>query len=288
MTRKRSLISFMLLLTMLAVWGIAEAGAAPLKARNRRLNIASDELAKQQAKLEQANIRYADFCNYCMPTPNRVVTSRYGRRWGRKHEGIDIRVKKGDTIRSAFKGRVALVTYDRKGYGYYVVVRHQHGLETLYAHMSKQLVKVGQHVEVGTPVGLGGSTGRSSGPHLHFEIRLNGEALNPVLMFDFPNQTFCYVNHQEYLDNQPGYYNNHTQFSLAATGILTGNSASNSDEQQSRLSDSKGGSNRKDNPLRNRLKDLTTLTIQRMSNDDARPYWSSSSRQGAPPSYHLG
>ena len=126
--------------------------------------------------------------NFCMPTTSRVLTSNFGSRWGRQHKGLDIKVYIGDTIRAAFSGKVRVVRYEGRGYGKYVVIRHDNGLETYYAHMSKQLVVEDQEVRAGDPIGLGGNTGRSTGSHLHFETRLCGIALNPALMFDFRNQ----------------------------------------------------------------------------------------------------
>ena len=126
--------------------------------------------------------------NFCMPTTSRVLTSNFGARWGRQHKGLDVKVYIGDTIRAAFDGKVRVVRYEGRGYGKYVVIRHDNGLETYYAHMSKQLVSEDQEVRAGDPIGLGGNTGRSTGSHLHFETRLCGVALNPALMFDFRNQ----------------------------------------------------------------------------------------------------
>lgn len=126
--------------------------------------------------------------DFCMPTTSKVVTSNFGRRWGRMHKGIDVKVYIGDTIRAAFSGKVRIVKYEAKGYGNYVVIRHYNGLETIYGHMSKHLVEENQTVKAGDPIGLGGNTGRSTGSHLHFETRLCGVALNPALMFDFRNQ----------------------------------------------------------------------------------------------------
>ena len=126
--------------------------------------------------------------HFCMPTTSKVITSNFGRRWGRMHKGIDVKVYIGDTIRSAFSGKVRIVKYEANGYGNYVVIRHYNGLETIYGHMSKHLVKENQIVKAGEPIGLGGNTGRSTGSHLHFETRLCGVALNPALMFDFRNQ----------------------------------------------------------------------------------------------------
>lgn len=126
--------------------------------------------------------------HFCMPTTSRIVTSNFGSRWGRMHKGLDIKVYIGDTIRAAFDGKVRIVRYESGGYGNYVVIRHHNGLETIYGHMSKQLVEENMTVHAGDPIGLGGNTGRSTGSHLHFETRLCGVALNPALMFDFRNQ----------------------------------------------------------------------------------------------------
>ena len=129
-----------------------------------------------------------DLRDFCMPTDSRVLTSNFGARWGRQHKGLDIKVYIGDTIRAAFSGKVRVVRYEPGGYGNFVVIRHYNGLETIYGHMSKHLVKPDQEVRAGDPIGLGGNTGRSTGSHLHFETRLCGVALNPALMFDFRNQ----------------------------------------------------------------------------------------------------
>lgn len=131
-----------------------------------------------------------DLRHFCMPTPSRVVTSNFGYRatFGRQHKGLDIKVYIGDTIRAAFSGKVRIVRYEGGGYGKYIVVRHYNGLETIYGHLSKQLVEENQEVRAGEVIGLGGNTGRSTGSHLHFETRLCGVALNPALLFDFRNQ----------------------------------------------------------------------------------------------------
>lgn len=129
-----------------------------------------------------------DLRGFCMPTPSRVLTSNFGARWGRQHKGLDIKVYIGDTIRAAFDGKVRIVRYERAGYGKYIVIRHYNGLETIYGHLSKQLVEEDQEVKAGDVIGLGGNTGRSTGSHLHFETRLCGVALNPAILFDFKNQ----------------------------------------------------------------------------------------------------
>lgn len=115
------------------------------------------------------------------------VTSKYGPRRRRMHRGIDLKVQKGDTIRAAFDGKVRIRNYERRGYGYYLVIRHPNGLETIYGHLSKQLVHVNDIVHAGDPIGLGGNTGRSTGSHLHFETRFLGQAINPAEIIDFEN-----------------------------------------------------------------------------------------------------
>lgn len=129
-----------------------------------------------------------DLTGFCMPTTHTKITSKCGPRWRRLHNGLDIKVYIGDTIRAAFDGRVRMVKYERGGYGKYVVIRHDNGLETIYGHLSKQIVAENEYVKAGDPIGLGGNTGRSTGSHLHFETRFLGEVINPEFMFDFPNQ----------------------------------------------------------------------------------------------------
>lgn len=101
------------------------------------------------------------------------------------HRGVDIKLAIGDTVRAAFAGQVRFTNYERRGYGYYVVMRHTNGLETIYGHLSRFLVKEGDIVKVGDPIALGGNTGRSTGAHLHFEVRFLGLDLNPNEIFDF-------------------------------------------------------------------------------------------------------
>jgi len=129
-----------------------------------------------------------DLRGYAMPTTSRKVTSKYGPRWGKQHKGLDIKVYMGDTIYAAFDGKVRISKFNAGGWGYYLVIRHPNGLETLYGHLSRQLVKEDQIVRAGQPIGLGGATGKATGTHLHFETRLLGQAINPALLFDFESQ----------------------------------------------------------------------------------------------------
>ncbi|MBQ3576602.1 MAG: peptidoglycan DD-metalloendopeptidase family protein [Coprobacter sp.] len=128
-----------------------------------------------------------DVKEHCIPVPGHV-TSAYGWRWGRMHKGIDLKLYVGDTVRAAFTGKISTTAYQARGYGYYVKIRHINGLETVYGHLSRILVKPNQVVKAGDPIALGGNTGRSTGPHLHFETKLMGMTINPAEIFDFKNQ----------------------------------------------------------------------------------------------------
>ena len=132
-----------------------------------------------------------DVSDYHMPCTSNLITSNYGyrRRFGRMHKGVDLRAPIGDTVRAAFDGKIRLTKYERRGYGYYVIMRHENGLETIYGHLSRFLVKPNDYVKAGDPIALSGNTGRSTGPHLHFETRFMGYAINPNAIFDFKNGT---------------------------------------------------------------------------------------------------
>ena len=114
-----------------------------------------------------------------------IVTSRYGFRKNRNHNGIDINLNTGDTVRAAFSGKVRYAKYNTGGYGNLVIIRHENGLETLYAHLSKHLVLPNDEIKAGEPIGLGGNTGRSFGSHLHFEVRFYDAPINPEEIIDF-------------------------------------------------------------------------------------------------------
>ena len=117
--------------------------------------------------------------------PNQTkVFSKFGYRHGRQHQGVDLPLKTGTPVFAAFDGRVRVSEYHR-GYGNLVILRHENGLETFYGHLSKREVEVGDWVHAGDQIGLGGSTGRSSGPHLHFETRYKGFAFDPEWIADY-------------------------------------------------------------------------------------------------------
>ncbi|MEI6885832.1 MAG: M23 family metallopeptidase [Bacteroidota bacterium] len=104
------------------------------------------------------------------------------------HKGLDIKLNKGDTVKAAFNGVVRYAKYNRGGFGNLIIVRHYNGLESYYAHNSKILVRVNQVVKAGDPISLGGSSGRSRGPHCHFELRYKDVPLDALRVIDFDNQ----------------------------------------------------------------------------------------------------
>ena len=169
--------------------------------RNEELRFPADELyasswdTRWVNPFRSKNIPFpdsfrVDCSSFVCPVGKRLkINSEYGirRRW--MHRGIDLDLNIGDTVRAAFSGKVRIKNFERGGYGNYLVIRHPNGLETVYGHLSGFLVGENQIVLAGQPIGLGGSTGRSTGPHLHFETRFLGEAFNPHEIIDFNNGT---------------------------------------------------------------------------------------------------
>ena len=122
-------------------------------------------------------------CGYEHPIEG-VVTSRFGWRNDRPHNGIDIDLVRGDTVRSVFRGVVRLAKWTG-GYGRTLIIRHNNGLETIYAHLYKIMVQPGDVVDPGQAVARGGNSGASRGSHLHFETRYKGKPINPETIIDF-------------------------------------------------------------------------------------------------------
>ena len=136
---------------------------------------------------DEVDLLLADENNhYCAPITGKV-RSGYAFRRTREHQGIDVPLSTGDTIKAAFDGvvRYVGVTKQTGGYGNLVIIRHSNGLETYYGHLSKHLCSVNEVVKAGDVIGLGGSTGRSTGPHLHFEARYKGQTFDPSRLIDF-------------------------------------------------------------------------------------------------------
>ncbi|MCX8112024.1 MAG: M23 family metallopeptidase [Bacteroidia bacterium] len=125
--------------------------------------------------------------HFVVPVKGRVASGFGYRRGWQFHFGIDVELRTGDTVVAAMDGEVRLAGYDRGGYGYFCVIAHPNGLETVYGHFSRLLVEKEQLVKAGDPIGLGGSTGYSTGPHLHFEVRFMGEPIDVSSLLDFEN-----------------------------------------------------------------------------------------------------
>jgi murein DD-endopeptidase MepM/ murein hydrolase activator NlpD len=139
-------------------------------------------------------------CEYSHPVEG-YITSPFGPRKGRFHYGIDLKLEVGDSVYNAFDGVVRIARISPT-YGNVVVVRHKNGLETLYAHLEKIAVEVGNEIFAGDLIGLGGNTGRSTGSHLHFEVRYMGEAINPAEIICFEN----YILKKDLLVLQPSLF----------------------------------------------------------------------------------
>lgn len=122
--------------------------------------------------------------DFVMPF-NGIVTSHFGWRRGRNHNGTDIDLETGDTVRAAWSGKIRYAKYNTSGFGNLVVIRHYNGLETFYAHLHKHLVVPNQIVQAGDPIGLGGNTGHSYGAHLHFEVRFYDLPIDSEKIIDF-------------------------------------------------------------------------------------------------------
>ena len=148
------------------------------------------ERAKQQKKEEEAArmVDVFDFSTILPPiTHEALIGSPYGIRSHRLHRGVDVNVIKNEPVVAAYPGEVTMSRYNKGGYGHYVLIKHPNGIETLYAHLSKRLLSVGDKVFPGDIVGLAGNSGRSSAAHLHFEIRFGEVNIDPTTVIDFPH-----------------------------------------------------------------------------------------------------
>ena len=131
---------------------------------------------------------FFDFSTILPPiTHEALIGSPYGIRSHRLHRGVDVNVIKDEPVVAAYPGVVTMSRYNKGGYGNYILIKHPNGLQTLYAHLSKRLLKVGDKVFPGDIVGLAGNSGRSSSAHLHFEIRYGEVNIDPTSVIDFPH-----------------------------------------------------------------------------------------------------
>lgn len=130
---------------------------------------------------------------FCVPVKGKVL-SKFGVRKRRPHHGVDIPLKIGEPILATFDGKIRYAKFNSGGYGYLVIVRHPNGLETWYAHLSRVNVNENDYVKAGQIIGFGGNTGRSRGPHLHYEMRFQDQAFDPEFVIDFETGQARYQN----------------------------------------------------------------------------------------------
>ena len=171
--------------------------------RNRDIDVLDETIYTQNwdtSKIHAYNVELKDLPmsmvidlvdtlkSYHCPIKGRV-TSKYGPRRRGIHQGTDIDLETGDPIYATFDGRVRHTTYVARGYGNLIIIRHDNGLETFYAHLSEVNVKPGDWVTAGQVIGKGGNTGRSTGSHLHYEIRYKGHSFDPERLIDFTTGT---------------------------------------------------------------------------------------------------
>lgn len=151
----------------------------------------SEELdSLENSNLADGTLQFLDFSGAHFPTLHGArINSPYGIRRFRLHRGVDLHISIGDSIVAVYPGKVIVSKYNRRGYGHYVMIEHANGTRTLYGHLKKRLVKVGDMVEGGQLVGWGGNTGRSTGPHLHFEIRYGEINIDPATVFNLEEGT---------------------------------------------------------------------------------------------------
>ena len=170
-----------------AMWYGCSFSTNRVRAKEMPLDSLPDEISLRLVRSDK---------EFCFPVKNHR-TSPYGWRWNRPHRGVDIALRTGDPVHCAFPG-VVRIACPMGGYGNVIVVRHNNGLETVYGHLSKIKVKPRQVVQAGTVIGLGGSTGHSTGPHLHFEVRFLYQAFDPEWIIDF--STYGLRTHWLHLD----------------------------------------------------------------------------------------
>jgi murein DD-endopeptidase MepM/ murein hydrolase activator NlpD len=159
---------------------------------------------------------------YALPLKSLYKTSSFGPRWGRHHKGIDFDVNVGDSVFNMFDGMVRISTYS-KTFGHFVVIRHFNGLETLYAHLSERGVFPGDILKSGECLGLGGNTGRSTGPHLHFEVRYRGIAFDPENLLSITCQDIT----SDELTIDPALFSYLTYYKKSRSGAVGASSGGN-------------------------------------------------------------
>ncbi len=147
--------------------------------KNTNINVALSQ-AKKESQANKEKNGDKKFKDLCWPVEGTTITSRFGERWGKKHSGIDMGSPLGTPIRAAAAGKVILSAFNASGYGNVVLIMHDNGYFTLYAHNQRNLVQEGERVKRCQQIAELGSTGRSTGPHCHFEVREGETPKNPL------------------------------------------------------------------------------------------------------------
>ena len=168
--------------------GIQDADASALAPKAQKAG--TKGFGSSSEPITEAGIQKIRGLSLRWPLDQVEVTSPFGQRRHEFHEGIDLRAKPGTTVYAAHAGQVLYAGDRISGYGRMVVIRHSSGIATVYAHNSKLLVRKGQWVAQGARIAVSGSTGHSTGPHLHFEVRSGVAAINPLEVLPKPNPVF--------------------------------------------------------------------------------------------------
>ena len=189
---------------------------------------------KREIIVQPFNIKFSDSIYTSPIERKKVITSHYGWRYRRAHYGIDIDLVTGDNVMAILDGKVRYVGYNR-GHGKVIVIRHFNGLETVYAHLSKKLVKVNDTVLKGEIIGLGGNTGNSRGSHLHLEVNYKGNHINPEYLFDFSEKNIVRAKNIWVTKNWVTAYNHSTKHQSNIVVCNTYNEAIQSEVKQKQL-----------------------------------------------------
>lgn len=175
---------FVLSLVCLLISSVSCAGLRIVPSRARHSRVKRSDYVKKRIPQSESGEPLAyelSQARFSWPLNQINISSQFGRRWGRHHAGIDIAAPTGTPVKAARSGRVIYASQKISGYGKMVVIRHSPNFATVYAHLSRIGVRVGDKISRGQLIGKVGSTGRSTNPHLHFEIRHRRRAVDPLL-----------------------------------------------------------------------------------------------------------
>lgn len=179
-------VHFLLVLVCILICSVSCAGLRIVPSRAKHSRVKRSDYVKKipsrsVSSSEEPLAYELSQARFSWPLSQINISSRFGRRWGRQHAGIDIAAPSGTPVKAARSGRVIYAGQRISGYGKMIVIRHSPNFATVYAHLSRMGVRVGDQVSRGQLIGKVGNTGRSTNPHLHFEIRHRRRAIDPLL-----------------------------------------------------------------------------------------------------------